>query len=136
VECELIEGELVPFHFGNLAGDVRAAVEGHLCGCARCLQAYLEVKRAIETGAGLQRRPSAGLRSRLRAQVAMEVAPPRASRLRVVAVAALLVGAVGLGVWSTREPPVRPPELPSVTAPEPHEDVDTARPVSAGPQFL
>jgi hypothetical protein len=143
----MIEGELVPFHFGNLAGETRASVEGHLVGCSRCLQAYLEVKRAIETGAGWTRRPSLALRARLRADVAAEVLPRRRSRVRLVgAVAASLVAAAGLvGLVATRSPgrvhpsqpaSATPPATRSTATPSEGMEVDSARPVTAGPQFL
>lgn len=144
MDCSLIEGELVPFHFGTLAGEARAKVEGHIVDCARCLQAYLEVKRAIETGSGLAPRPSSALRSRLRADVAAEFVPPRARARMYGAVAASLVAAAGLvGLLMTRGPGTGPraPESPAATAPvETHTpiqgEIDSARPVTAGPQFL
>jgi hypothetical protein len=146
VDCSLIEGELVPFHFGNLAGEERASLEAHLLGCARCLQAYLEVKRAIETGPGLAPRPSSSLRARMRAELAEELGvPPHRSRVRVMgALAASLVAAAGLvGMLATRgggpATPARMREAPSPSAIAQvpiEQEVDTARPVTAGPQFL
>jgi hypothetical protein len=143
VDCTLIEGELVPFHFGTLAGEARAQVEAHIVGCARCLQAYLEVKRAIETGSGLAPRPSSALRSRLRADVAAEFVPPRARARMYGAVAASLVAAAGLvGLLLARGPAPAPqqnvtaPAAPTQTHTPMQGEIDSARLATAGPQFL
>ena len=142
MDCTLIEGELVPFHFGNLTGEARANVEGHITGCARCLQAYLEVKRAIETGPGLAPRPSPSLRSRLRADLAAEFVPEKRSRVRAVGAVAGLLAAAGLiAILVTRPAPPVQQETPAAAPPATQHvplagEVDSARPVTAGPQFL
>jgi hypothetical protein len=133
VECTVVEGELIPFHFGTLAGDERDALERHLCSCSKCLTAFLEVKRAIESGRDLSRKPSPVLRSRLRAEVAMEFAPRRRARAWVGAAAAVLVGATLVGVLARHKPPVEPP-TPMIDI-QAQAAVDTARPVTAGLRF-
>ena len=47
--CTEVEPELVAFHFGLVEGEPRAAIEAHLASCRACLQAFLEIKRAVET---------------------------------------------------------------------------------------
>jgi anti-sigma factor RsiW len=102
--CAQIEPELVAYHFGLVSSDTRDLVEPHLASCSACLRAFLELKRAIETGDhGVQ--PSKASRSRLRSAVAAELgARTRAeveSRRRwwerplAVAVAASVVLAAG-----------------------------------------
>lgn len=136
MDCTLIEGELVPFHFGTVEPAARAEVEQHLPGCPRCLQAFLELKRVIDgggaVGPSLKQRPSAATRGRLRGDVAATFGRPRRERMILGAVAAVLVAAVGLGVYLGRHPAPTPAESPSVNS----QPVDTARPVTAEPQFL
>jgi anti-sigma factor RsiW len=70
--CETIEPELVAYCFATLDDTARAAVEGHLPGCAACVRAFVEVKRAIETAEAAPR-PSDAARARLRRAVAREL---------------------------------------------------------------
>lgn len=79
MSCDDFLPDLVPYHFGALEGDARAALEEHLAGCPACVRAFVDTKRAIETGAEGPR-PRAAARARLRRAVAIEVgaaAPPR-----------------------------------------------------------
>jgi len=79
MDCELIQPELPAFHFGE-AGEVeRAAVEGHLGSCPRCLRGYFAIKAALEQGGG---KPSTAARERLRQSVARAVqrSPSKAPR--------------------------------------------------------
>ncbi len=126
-----MEGDLIPFHFGTLGDEPRAAVEAHLQSCPRCLQAYLEVKRAIERGDAAQPQPSALLRARLRADVSTEFARPRRSWRVWGAVAATLVAVTLVGLY-TRTPPV---EAPVPSLPVNNEPVDSARPMTASAQL-
>jgi len=72
MSCNSIGSELCAYHFGVISDDVRRDVEAHLLGCSACLRAFIEVKRAIETGEdGPLPAPSA--RSRLRRAVAREL---------------------------------------------------------------
>jgi anti-sigma factor RsiW len=74
MDCELIRLDLVGFHFGDLDDEPRRTVEAHLPSCTACLQAFLALKRSVETS---EARPSAAARARLRAAIAEQVAPQR-----------------------------------------------------------
>jgi anti-sigma factor RsiW len=74
MDCELIRVDLVGFHFGDLEDEPRKKVEAHLLSCSACLQAFLALKRSVET---TEARPSAAALARLRAAVAQKVAPPQ-----------------------------------------------------------
>jgi hypothetical protein len=50
VDCHRVDEELVAFHLAALDGATRAGVEAHLAGCARCVSAYLALKRAADAG--------------------------------------------------------------------------------------
>lgn len=80
MDCPLIRGELVAYHFGSVDEATRDAVEAHLLGCPGCLRAFLALKREIET-AGASPRPSPAARERLRQAVARDLAS-RASAAR------------------------------------------------------
>ena len=72
--CTEVEPELVAFHFGLVEGEPRAAIEAHLASCRACLQAFLEIKRAVETAQDAPA-PSQASRARLRRAVASELLP-------------------------------------------------------------
>ena len=76
MDCVVIQGELIPFHFGDLGAEERRSVEEHLPGCSRCLRGYLALKREIETNESGPL-PSAASRQRLRAAVAQELGTER-----------------------------------------------------------
>ncbi|HEY3446658.1 MAG TPA: zf-HC2 domain-containing protein [Myxococcales bacterium] len=72
MDCQLIRGELVAYHFGSVEERTRDLVEAHLVECPDCLKGYLALKREIETAqAGPV--PSQSARDRLRRAVAQEV---------------------------------------------------------------
>lgn len=73
MDCQLIRGDLVAYHFGSVDERSRDAVEAHLVECPACLKAYLALKREIETAQAAPR-PSQAARDRLRRAVAKEVA--------------------------------------------------------------
>lgn len=73
MDCKLIRGELVAYHFGSVEERARDQVEGHLVECPDCLKGYLALKREIET-ARSGPAPSQSARDRLRRAVAQEVA--------------------------------------------------------------
>lgn len=133
MDCTLIEGDLIPFHFGTLAEAPRAALESHLRGCASCLVAYLEVKRALDQGAASVERPSQLLKARLRTDLAAEFVRGRRLRRVVGAVAAMLVVGTLLGVF-WRRPTRAPAPLPAVNVT--NQPIDSARPVTASVRFL
>ncbi len=74
MSCEEIERTLTAFHFGVVSAEERAAVEAHLPGCAACVQAFVEIKRAIETAEAAPA-PSELARHRLRRAVKQELEP-------------------------------------------------------------
>jgi anti-sigma factor RsiW len=142
VDCQLIDADLIGFHFAALDPAARARVEGHLPACARCLHAYLQIKRLVEGGEEASERPSELARARLRAQVASEL------RQRRSALKPMLVGAAGLAVgvlltlWAARPLTHRDRAQPMpgsesnapgrTSAPE----VDSARPTPANLNYL
>jgi hypothetical protein len=73
--CREIEPELTAYHFGVVSDVAREDVEAHLLSCRGCLQAYLDIKRAVETGEGGPV-PSTEARHRLRRAVAAELDRP------------------------------------------------------------
>jgi anti-sigma factor RsiW len=69
-----VESELVAYHFGLVENDERKRIEDHLASCRECLQTFLDVKRAVETGAEGPS-PSPKARERLRNAVFAELHP-------------------------------------------------------------
>lgn len=82
MECGLIREALVAFHFDEIDGATRAAVEAHLPGCPACVREFLALKRGIESSAGAPA-PPASMRARVRASVVLELRARR--RWRTVA---------------------------------------------------
>ncbi len=76
MDCELIQIDLVSYHFGVIEQDARLLVEQHLAQCSRCLQDFIALKRAIETAPDA--RPSPMAKARLRKAVMQEVSPRHA----------------------------------------------------------
>jgi len=72
MDCQLIRGELVAYHFGSVEPSARDRVEAHLLECPDCLRGYLALKREIETAQAAPA-PSQAARDRLRRAVAQEV---------------------------------------------------------------
>ena len=70
--CTRTEPELVGYHFGLLADDVRAVVESHLVSCGACLRAFIDLKRALEIGE-VGPLPSMAAHARLRLAAATEL---------------------------------------------------------------
>ena len=70
MDCELIQIDLVPYHFGAIAEEARARVEAHLLGCPACLTDFLALKRSIEAP---EARPTAMAKARLRKAVMREI---------------------------------------------------------------
>ncbi len=79
MKCDRARPELVVYHFGETALDLRDDLEAHLLCCKDCLGDYLRLKREIET-ADPAEKPSREARARLRAAVAAEVAPEERRR--------------------------------------------------------
>jgi len=104
MSCDEIERELVGYHFGTLDEETRARVEEHMVGCAACVRAFVEIKRAVETSEDAPA-PSPAARAKLRRAVAREIAP-RAWWERPLAVAlaasvVMLAGATMHALTST-----------------------------------
>ena len=70
MDCNLIQPDLVPYHFGVIEDDARRRVEQHLGECPRCLADFFALKREMET---TEARPSPAARDRLRASVLEEI---------------------------------------------------------------
>lgn len=107
-----VESELVGYHFALVEGDERKRIEDHLASCRECLHAFLDVKRAIETGAEGPE-PSRKARERLRNAVFSELhpSPKRARWERPVAfaVAASVVLFAGAATRVITSGPGSPP---------------------------
>jgi hypothetical protein len=69
-----VELELIGYHFGLVSNDAREKIETHLVACGECLQAFLGVKRSVETSEDAPE-PSAIARARLRKAVFSELHP-------------------------------------------------------------
>ncbi len=82
MDCRMIQGDLVAYHFATTTDEAREAIDGHLVACTACLKAYLRVKHHIERGASAGDKPSAALRSRLRADVEAAFRPSSRERVR------------------------------------------------------
>ncbi len=154
MDCKRVDEELVAFHLSALDGPTRAGVEAHLCGCGRCVGAYLMLKRAIDAGEDAPA-PSDLLRARVMRAAASELMPAtRAPQRRwmawsaTAAAAALLIAAPFVyraGVQkgaSTVElaTPMTPPlqVVPVSTRPrlESPDSIDTARATPENLHFL
>jgi anti-sigma factor RsiW len=104
--CDQVEAELIAYHFGLVEGDARGEIEAHLVGCAACVRAFLDVKRAIETSEDVAA-PSQAARARLRRAVNNEINPPakwswweRPLAFAVAASAVLIAGATTRAITS------------------------------------
>jgi hypothetical protein len=117
MDCEVIEPELVAYHFGVLEGPARTAVEGHLLACHACLAAFFALKRALDGAADAGPRPSEEARARLRQAAAVELdrlaaadrrAPSRRwwrpARLALAAAGAAALVVLALHPWAERPP--------------------------------
>ncbi len=75
MSCERTELNLVGFHFGEVEGPERDAIEEHLVTCLDCVKRYVALKRSIELAEAGPAPSELGL-ARLRAAVAAEVQGP------------------------------------------------------------
>lgn len=69
MDCAATEAALTDYHFAQLAPPQLDDMHQHLRGCPSCALRYLELKYAVDSGAAMGVRLSAGARARLRAQV-------------------------------------------------------------------
>lgn len=81
MDCTLIQGHLIGYHFATLADDERAAVEEHLVACGECLRTYLALKSFVDRGSPAEPGPSEAARLRLRAAVEARFRPTPARRV-------------------------------------------------------
>jgi anti-sigma factor RsiW len=134
MDCTLIQGHLIGYHFATVSDDERAEVERHLVTCTACLRTYLALKAHIDRGSSDDEAPSEAARLRLRAAVEVRFRPTPARRVgrwfsrpiplyQSLAVAAAVVLATALG--PTVAHAIRP-------GPAAHaaERVDSARPAA------
>ncbi len=71
MDCQLIEQDLVAFHFGTETTLPRCEIEEHLTECKACLVSFLSSKRAAESHGDAA--PSLASKTRLRKAVAIEL---------------------------------------------------------------
>ncbi len=76
MDCARVDEELIAFHLAALDGAMRAAVEAHLTGCARCVSSYLMLKRAMDAAEEAPA-PSEIARARIRAEAEKQLAALR-----------------------------------------------------------
>ena len=135
MDCTLIEPDLTAFHFGAATDVARDKLETHLLGCARCMGAFLALKRAVEEGG--ESRPSTAAQARLREAVALEFAlPARRAQYGWLwggAAAAIVVAAALLGFFTHSEKPPTPLLPPTLSSPQ---NTDTARPEPLSLDFI
>jgi hypothetical protein len=82
MDCSLIQGQLIGYHFATLSDDERPGVEGHLLTCTACLRTYLALKAHVDHAGRDEEAPSEAVRLRLRAAVAARFRPTPAGRVR------------------------------------------------------
>jgi anti-sigma factor RsiW len=81
MDCTLIQGQLIGYHFATVSDDERAEVEGHLLGCTACLRTYLALKTHVDRGTIDDEVPGEAARLRLRAAVQARFRPTPARRV-------------------------------------------------------
>jgi anti-sigma factor RsiW len=122
MQCSEIQTDLAAFHFGDVTGDRRDAIEGHLEECGACLKSFLRLKRSIETGQD-ELGPSAEATARLRRAMLSELRSQRTQRVwswweRPLALAfagSALVGAI-FTTHALTSGPGAPPRFPPASA--------------------
>jgi anti-sigma factor RsiW len=84
MDCTLIQGTLIGYHFATLSDPERGEVEGHLVACTECLRDYLALKAHVDHAgpdAPAGAVPGEAARLRLRAAVRARFRPTPARRL-------------------------------------------------------
>jgi anti-sigma factor RsiW len=122
MDCNLIQPDLVPYHFGLIEDDARLRVEEHLLGCQKCLRDYIVLKRQMESS---EAKPSAIAKQRLRQAVATEIARPRVvwswwERPLAVAIASLAIFAAAFAVRTLASSPGTAPHAFVTQASQPY----------------
>jgi anti-sigma factor RsiW len=144
LDCKRVDEELVAFELAAIDAPTRAALEAHLTGCARCVSAYLALKRAIDAEEEAAA-PSEMVRKRIRMvaeeltadsrqpTVAERTKPRRRAVWAMAAVAAaamVMVPLVYRAVHRTAKPAAEETVVPT------RQTVDTARATPENLAFL
>ncbi len=133
MDCSLIQGDLIAYHFGAVTDDERERVEAHLVACQACLRSYLALKAHVDQTGKPPAQPSEESRLKLRAAVERRFRPSPVRRVgrwlarpvplyQSVALAAVVVLGVAFGPTLARQLP-----LPFSHAHDTSERVDTSR---------
>jgi anti-sigma factor RsiW len=131
MDCSLIQGDLIAYHFAAASEEERQRVEAHLVACQACLRSYLALKAHVDRTGKPPELPSEASRLKLRAAVERRFRPSLARRAghwlarpvplyQSVALAAAVVLGVALGPTLARQ-------LPRSHAHDTSERVDTSR---------
>lgn len=125
MNCDDALEKLSDHHHETLVADEAVAVAEHLGECGACAQAYCRLQAQLRgIGSAYAERPSAGMRTRLRASVQSEFTPKAAGgllsflRRPVPAYGALLAAAVPLFAWFALRP-VEPKPVDATQPPAP-----------------
>jgi hypothetical protein len=81
MDAHVTDEVLLTYTLGASSEDERGRIDAHLCACADCLRAFLDLKRCVEQGGQDAPRPSPATRERLRSSVAAAFRPTLAARL-------------------------------------------------------
>jgi anti-sigma factor RsiW len=134
MDCSLIQGDLIAYHFAAASEEERQRVESHLVGCQACLRSYLALKAHVDRTGKPPEQPSAASRLKLRAAVERRFRPSPVRRVirllaspvplyQSVALAAVVVLGVAFG-------PALAHQLPPLSRTHTHDTssrVDTSR---------
>lgn len=82
MNCADMESALLDYHFAVGSQEWRDTVWAHLRACAACARMYLDLKHDIDSGEGMQKRPRAAIREKLRAEVETLFRPGLFAELR------------------------------------------------------
>jgi len=81
MDCSLIQGDLIAYHFAAASEDERERVEAHLLACQACLRSYLALKAHVDQTGKPPVLPGEASRLKLRAAVAKRFRPTPARRV-------------------------------------------------------
>jgi len=136
MDCSLIQGDLIAYHFAAASEEEVQRVEAHLVGCQACLRSYLALKAHVDRTGKPPEQPSEASRLKLRAAVERRFRPSPVRRVgrwlarpvplyQSVALAAVVMLGVAFG-------PTLAHQLPQLSQSRSHahdtsERVDTSR---------
>jgi anti-sigma factor RsiW len=75
MDCSLIQGDLIAYHFAAVSEGERHRVETHLVACEACLRSYLALKAHVDQTGKPPATPSEASRRKLRAAVEARFRP-------------------------------------------------------------